>query len=48
MEGYLFVVDRKKDVIIRGGENVYPREVEKALSGHPAVAEVAVRRYARP
>ncbi|HEY8821759.1 MAG TPA: long-chain fatty acid--CoA ligase [Dermatophilaceae bacterium] len=41
-DGYLFVVDRKKDLIIRGGYNVYPREVEEVLYEHPAVAEVAV------
>jgi long-chain acyl-CoA synthetase len=36
-EGYLFIVDRKKDLIIRGGFNVYPRDVEDALLEHPAV-----------
>ena len=41
-EGYLYIVDRKKDMIISGGVNVYPREVEDALSRHPAVREVAV------
>jgi long-chain acyl-CoA synthetase len=41
VDGYLFIVDRKTDMIIRGGENVYPREIEEALSAHPAVAEVA-------
>jgi fatty-acyl-CoA synthase len=41
-EGYLTIVDRKKDVIITGGENVSSIEVEDALHGHPAVAEVAV------
>jgi fatty-acyl-CoA synthase len=41
-EGFLYVVDRKKDMIITGGENVYCAEVENALSAHPAVAEVAV------
>jgi len=40
--GYLFLVDRKKDVIISGGENIYSREVEEALHAHPAVAEAAV------
>jgi len=41
-EGYLFLVDRKKDMIISGGENIYSREVEEALAPHPAVREVAV------
>jgi fatty-acyl-CoA synthase len=41
-EGYANIVGRQKDLIIRGGENVYPREVEEYLFGHPAVAEVAV------
>ncbi|MDO4240191.1 long-chain fatty acid--CoA ligase [Micrococcus sp.] len=41
-EGYYVVVDRLKDVIIRGGYNVYPREVEEVLYEHPAVAEAAV------
>jgi long-chain acyl-CoA synthetase len=41
-EGDFFIVDRKKDMIIRGGYNVYPREVEEALYAHPAVAEAAV------
>ena len=41
-DGYLFIVDRKKDLIIRGGYNVYPREVEEVLFAHPAVAEAAV------
>jgi len=41
-DGYLFIVDRKKDVIIRGGFNVYPRDVEDALLEHPAVAAAAV------
>ena len=41
-DGYFFIVDRKKDLIIRGGYNVYPREVEEALYEHPAVAEAAV------
>ncbi|PBC71079.1 long-chain acyl-CoA synthetase [Streptomyces sp. TLI_235] len=41
-DGYLFIVDRKKDLIIRGGYNVYPREIEEVLFTHPAVAEAAV------
>jgi long-chain acyl-CoA synthetase len=41
-DGYFFIVDRKKELIIRGGYNVYPREIEEALHEHPAVAEVAV------
>ena len=41
-EGFLFVVDRKKDMIITGGENVYCAEVENALAAHPVVAELAV------
>jgi long-chain acyl-CoA synthetase len=41
-DGYFFIVDRKKELIIRGGYNVYPREVEEALYGHPAVQEAAV------
>jgi long-chain acyl-CoA synthetase len=41
-DGYLFLTDRIKDMIVTGGENVYPVEVEEALSQHPAVAEVAV------
>ena len=41
-DGYFFIVDRKKDLIIRNGLNVYPREVEEVLYGHPAVREAAV------
>jgi long-chain acyl-CoA synthetase len=41
-DGYLYVVDRKKDLIIRGGFNVYPRDVEDVLLAHPAVAMAAV------
>src|ERR1022692_550255 len=41
-DGYFYIVGRKKDLIIRGGYNVYPREIEEVLHEHPAVAEVAV------
>ncbi|MFE9742184.1 long-chain fatty acid--CoA ligase [Streptomyces sp. NPDC006477] len=41
-DGFISVVDRKKDLVIRGGFNIYPREVEEVLLGHPAVAQVAV------
>lgn len=41
-DGFFFIVDRKKDLIIRGGFNVYPREVEEVMAQHPAVAQVAV------
>ena len=41
-DGYLYLVDRAKDVIITGGENVYSTEVEQALTAHPAIAEAAV------
>ncbi len=41
-DGYFYIVDRKKDMIIRGGYNVYPREIEEVLYEHPAVAEAAV------
>jgi long-chain acyl-CoA synthetase len=47
-DGYFFIVDRKKDLIIRGGYNVYPREVEEVLYEHPAVAEAAVVGVAHP
>jgi long-chain acyl-CoA synthetase len=40
-DGYLYIHDRIKDMIISGGENIYPTEIENALSGHPDVAEVA-------
>ncbi|WP_405784968.1 long-chain-fatty-acid--CoA ligase [Streptomyces sp. NBC_01378] len=42
MDGYLFITDRIKDMVITGGENVYPIEVESALAEHPAVLDVAV------
>ncbi len=41
-EGYIYIVDRKKDMIITGGINVYPREIEEILLGHPAIADAAV------
>jgi len=41
-EGYIYIADRKKDMIISGGENVYPREVEEILYQHPAILEAAV------
>ena len=41
-DGYFYIVDRVKDLIIRGGYNVYPREVEEVLYAHPAIAECAV------
>jgi len=41
-DGYLYIHDRVKDMIVTGGENVYPAEVEHALYGHPTIADVAV------
>jgi long-chain acyl-CoA synthetase len=41
-DGYLYVVDRKKDLILRGGFNVYPRDIEDVLVSHPAVAQAGV------
>ena len=41
-EGYLYVHDRIKDMIISGGENIYPAEIESALASHPAIADVAI------
>jgi long-chain acyl-CoA synthetase len=47
-DGYFVIVDRKKEMIIRGGYNVYPREIEEALYEHPAVAEAACIGIAHP
>jgi long-chain acyl-CoA synthetase len=47
-DGYFYIVDRKKDLIIRGGYNVYPREIEEVLYEHPAVAEAAVIGLSHP
>mgnify|MGYP000965383921 CR=1 FL=1 len=41
-EGFFYIVDRKKDMIVSGGENIYPREIEEVLYQHPAIADVAV------
>jgi long-chain acyl-CoA synthetase len=41
-DGYVYIYDRVKDMVVSGGENVYPAEVENALMGHPAIADVAV------
>jgi acyl-CoA synthetase (AMP-forming)/AMP-acid ligase II len=41
-EGYIHIVDRAKDMIIRGGENVYPREIEEFLYGHPEISAVQI------
>jgi long-chain acyl-CoA synthetase len=41
-DGFYFIVDRSKDLVIRGGYNVYPREIEEVLFAHPAIAEAAV------
>jgi acyl-CoA synthetase (AMP-forming)/AMP-acid ligase II len=41
-DGYIYIYDRVKDMIVTGGENVYPAEVENAIAGHPDVADVAV------
>jgi acyl-CoA synthetase (AMP-forming)/AMP-acid ligase II len=41
-DGFLYVVDRKKDMIISGGENIYCAEVENVLASHPGIAEVAI------
>jgi len=41
-DGYIYIVDRKSDMIISGGFNIYPKEVEEVILAHPAVSEVAV------
>ena len=41
-EGYIYIVDRKKDMVISGGVNIYPREIEEVLLMHPSVADIAV------
>ncbi len=41
-EGFVYIVDRKKDMFISGGENVYPAEIEKVLLGHPKMSNAAV------
>ena len=41
-EGFLYIVDRKKDMILSGGQNVYPTDIESAMQRHPAIADVAV------
>jgi len=41
-EGYIYIVDRKKDMILRGGENIYSAEVEEVLKGHPKLSDIAV------
>jgi long-chain acyl-CoA synthetase len=47
-DGYLYITDRKKDVIIKGGENIMPMQIEEVIYGHPAVAEAAVIGIADP
>jgi long-chain acyl-CoA synthetase len=41
-DGYVYITDRKKDLIIKGGENISPREIEESIYAHPAIAEAAV------
>jgi len=47
-DGYLYITDRKKDIIIKGGENIMPMQIEEVVYGHPAVAEAAVIGIADP
>lgn len=42
MHGFIYYLDRIKDMSVRGGENVYPREIEEVIAMHPSVVEVAV------
>ena len=41
-DGYFYIIDRKKDMIVSGGENIYPREIEEVLLRHQAIADIAV------
>ena len=41
-EGHLYIVDRKKDMVISGGINIYPRDIEETLLQHPAISDIAV------
>ena len=41
-EGFLYIVDRKKDMILSGGQNIYPADIESIMVNHPAISEVAV------
>jgi acyl-CoA synthetase (AMP-forming)/AMP-acid ligase II len=41
-EGFFYIVDRKTDMIVSGGENIYPREIEEVLFRHPAIKDAAV------
>jgi acyl-CoA synthetase (AMP-forming)/AMP-acid ligase II len=47
-EGFYYIMDRKKDMIISGGENIYPAEIEDSLLAHPAIADVGVIGYPDP
>jgi acyl-CoA synthetase (AMP-forming)/AMP-acid ligase II len=47
-EGFIFFADRAKDLIIRGGENIFPAEIEDALRKHPKIMDVAVLGYPHP
>lgn len=48
VDGYIYLVDRKKHMIISGGENIYPAEIEQILGAHPSIAELAVVGYPNP